>query len=130
LEDIEVSAGGFIVTGKNDEEVDRQVQITKGRISFYASTRSYLPVMATHGWDDTAAKLYRMSIDGKWSEMPSLITDDMVDAFSVVGTHDDIVPKLKARYGGYASSIGFDIPVESPEDEDKLKSMVAELQAP
>jgi alkanesulfonate monooxygenase SsuD/methylene tetrahydromethanopterin reductase-like flavin-dependent oxidoreductase (luciferase family) len=71
-----------------------------------------------------------MSVDGKWSEMPSLITDDMVDAFSVVGTHDDIVPKLKARYGGYASSIGFDIPVESPEDEDKLKSMVAELQAP
>ena len=129
LEDIEVTAGGFIVTGRDEEEVERQRQVTKGRISFYASTRSYLPVMSAHGWDDTAAKLYRMSIDGKWGEMPSLVTDDMLDAFSVIGTYDDIVPKLKAAYGSYASSIGFDIPVNSPEDEDLLKGMVAELQS-
>jgi probable F420-dependent oxidoreductase len=130
LEDIDVTAGGFIVTGKNEEEVEKERQVTKGRISFYASTRSYLPVMAAHGWNDTAAKLYRMSVDGKWGEMPSLITDDMLDAFSVIGTHDEIVPRLKAAYGDYATSISFSIPVESPEDEDRLKSMVAELQAP
>jgi probable F420-dependent oxidoreductase len=130
LEDIDVTAGGFIVTGKNEEEVEKERQVTKGRISFYASTRSYLPVMAAHGWDDTAAKLYRMSVDGKWGEMPSLITDDMLDAFSVIGTHDEIVPRLKAAYGDYATSISFSIPVESPEDEDRLKGMVAELQAP
>lgn len=130
LEDIEVTAGGFIVTGRNEEEVDRQRRITKGRIAFYASTRSYLPVMSAHGWDDTAAKLYRMSVDGQWSEMPSLITDEMLEAFSVVGSYDEIVPRLKTTYGRYASSIGFDIPVDTPEDEDRLKGMVAELQSP
>ncbi|HJO83066.1 MAG: TIGR03617 family F420-dependent LLM class oxidoreductase [SAR202 cluster bacterium] len=130
LEDLDISTGGFIVTGRDEEELEAQRQITKRRISFYASTRSYLPVMSAHGWDDTAAKLYRMSIDGKWAEMPGLITDDMLEAFSVIGTHDEIVPRLKATYSGYASSIGFDIPTPTPADEDRLKGMIEELQKP
>ena len=53
-----------------------------------------------------------MSVDNKWSEMPSQITDEMLDTFAVVGTHDRIVTKLKEAHGDYATSIGFDIPTE------------------
>lgn len=129
LGDIQISNGGFIVIGENEDEVERQKQITKNRISFYASTRSYLPVMAAHGWNDTAAALYRMSVDGKWEEMSSLITDDMLEAFSVIGTYDDIIPKLKAKYGKYASSIGFDFPAKTPEHEALLQCMITELRS-
>ena len=129
LKDIDINGGGFIVTGATEEEIEANRNITKGRISFYASTRSYAPVMNAHGWNDTAQRLYRMSVDGKWSEMPNLITDEMLDAFAVVGTYDDIVSKIKATYGIYASSVGFAIPVRSPEDRERLKEMVAELKA-
>ena len=66
LADLEVSGGGFIVTGATEEEIESSRRDTKRRISFYASTRSYAPVMHAHGWHDAAEKLYRMSIDGQW----------------------------------------------------------------
>jgi probable F420-dependent oxidoreductase len=128
LEDLEVSGAGFVVTGPDQQELERQKQITKGRIAFYASTRSYAPVMSAHGWDDTAEKLYRMSVDGQWSEMPAQITDEMLDAFAVIGTYDEIIPMVKKAYGGYAASLDFDIPVKTPQDEGLLKEMVQELR--
>ena len=128
LEDLEISGGGFIVTGTNEEEIEANRQITKNRIAFYASTRSYAAVMSAHEWDDTAAKLYRMSVDGKWSDMGAEITDDMLEAFSVIGDYDEIVDNIKQTYGTYSKSIGFSIPVRNAEDEERLKSMIADLQ--
>ncbi len=129
MADLEVSGGGFIVTGANQEEIEANRRITKNRISFYASTRSYAPVMHAHGWHDTAEKLYRMSIDGQWGQMGEQITDEMLDAFAVVGSYDDIVDEIKVRYGAYAGSIGFSIPTRTPEDEERLRSMLKSLQA-
>lgn len=129
VDDVDISGGGFIVTGATEEEIEAEKVVTKNRIAFYASTRSYAPVMNTHGWNDTAQKLYRMSVDDKWSEMGKEITDEMLDAFAVIGTHDEIVGKIKERYGPFANSIGFSIPVKGAEDEARLKSMIAELRA-
>ena len=128
LDEIEINAGGFIITGETEEEVESKKAGVKGQISFYASTRSYEGVMSTHGWDDTAAKLYRMSVDNKWPEMPGQITDEMLETFAVVGTYDEIVDKLKAAHGDYATSISFDFPTDTPEEEERVAAMVAELQ--
>lgn len=129
LDDFEINAGGFIITGATEEEVESKKPGVKGQISFYASTRSYEGVMSAHGWEDTAARLYRMSVDNRWGEMPAQITDDMLETFAVVGTHDEIVDKLKAAHGDYATSISFDIATPTGEDEEMLAGMVADLQA-
>ena len=129
LDDFEINAGGFIITGATDEEADSKRAGVKGQISFYASTRSYESVMSTHGWEDTAARLYRMSVDNRWGEMPAQITDDMLETFAVVGTHDEIVDKLKEAHGDYATSISFDIPTRTGEDEEMLSGLLAELHA-
>ena len=129
LDEIEINAGGFIITGETEEEVESKKAGVKGQISFYASTRSYEGVMSAHGWDDTAARLYRMSVDNKWPEMPGQITDDMLETFAVVGTYDEIVDKLKAAHGDYATSISFDFPTSTPEEEERVAAMVAELQS-
>ncbi len=129
LSDIEVSAGGFVVTAASEEALEKERAGAKTSIAFYASTRSYAPVMATHGWDDTAKKLYRMSVEGRWGEMGAEITDEMLDAFAVVGLYDEIVDKIKEQYGPYAGSINLSIPVETEEDRELLASMIRELQA-
>ena len=56
MDDIEVNAGGFTITGETEEEVEEKKAGVKRQISFYASTRSYEGVMSAHGWEDTAAK--------------------------------------------------------------------------
>ena len=129
LDDFEINAGGFVITGATEEEVEAKKAGVKGQISFYASTRSYESVMSTHGWEDTAARLYRMSVDNRWGEMPSQITDDMLETFAVIGTHDEIVDKLKRAHSDYATSISFDIPTSTGEEEEMLSGMVAELHS-
>ena len=128
IENLEISGGGFIVTGADEEEIEKNRQITKNRIAFYASTRSYAPVMNTHGWNDTAQKLYRMSVDGEWTKMGAEITDDMLDEFAVTDTYGGIVGKIKERHGVYASSVGFSIPTPNSDEEQRLKNMLAELR--
>ena len=127
IEDIEISGGGFIVTGSNEEELEKNKIETKSRISFYASTRSYADVMREHGWNDTHEKLYRMSIDGEWNKMGAEITDEMLGNFAVVGTHDQIADEIKSTYGRYASSVSFSIPVNTDEDEDVLRNIIKDL---
>ena len=129
LADLDIHGGGFIVTGADDEELAANMREAKNSISFYASTRSYAPVMNTHGWNDTAQKLYRMSVDGQWDQMGEQVTDDMLEAFAVVGTYDSIVDNIKERYGPFASSMSFSIPVRSPADEERLREMVQRLQS-
>lgn len=129
LSDIDINGGGYIITGPSEERIQKSRQEVKNAISFYASTRSYAPVMNAHGWNDTAQKLYRMSVDGKWSEMGAQITDEMLDEFAIVGAYDEIIDKVKATYGPFASSLSFSIPVNSGEDEEILKDMIARLQA-
>ena len=129
LSDIDINGGGYIITGPNEEHIQKSRQEVKNAISFYASTRSYAPVMNAHGWNDTAQKLYRMSVEGKWSEMGAQITDEMLDEFAIVGAYDEIIDKVKATYGPFASSLSFSIPVNSGEDEEVLKDMIARLQA-
>lgn len=129
LADIDINGGGYIITGPNEEHIQKSRQEVKNAISFYASTRSYAPVMNAHGWNDTAQKLYRMSVEGKWPEMGAQITDEMLDEFAIVGGYDEIIDKVKATYGPFASSLSFSIPVNSGEDEETLKDMIARLQA-
>ena len=127
IEDIEISGGGFIVTGSDEEELEKNKIETKNRISFYASTRSYADVMREHGWNDTHEKLYRMSIEGEWNQMGAEITDEMLGHFAVVGTHDQIADKIKSTYGRYASSVSFNLPVKTVEDEEVLRGIISDL---
>jgi alkanesulfonate monooxygenase SsuD/methylene tetrahydromethanopterin reductase-like flavin-dependent oxidoreductase (luciferase family) len=60
--------------------------------------------------------------------MATRITDDMLDEFAVIGTYDEIIPKIKERSAGVIDRVNFQIPVRSPEDEERLKSMIKELQ--
>ena len=116
------------MTGADEEELEKNKKITKGRISFYASTRSYGDVMKVHGWEDTHEKLYRMSVDGKWGDMSSQITDEMLDNFAVIGTYDDIADKIKSTYGRYADSVGFSIGVKDGKNEEALRSILHDLK--
>ena len=40
-----------------------------------------------------------LSKQGKWNEMGTLISDDIVEAFAIVAEPADVAAKLKARYG-------------------------------
>jgi len=125
---LEVSGGGFIVTGATQAEVEKNLEAARTRVSFYGSTRTYHSVFEAHGWTEIGPRLHEMSLKGQWEQMPGAVPDDVLEQFVVAGTYDEIVQKIKDRFGGICTRVGFSIPMRSPEDEERLKVMVRELQ--
>ena len=126
--DVDIVGGSFIITGKNEEEVEKAKAPVRQQLSFYASTRVYHPVLEVHGWEETGQQLFRLSMEGKWPEMAAAITDEMLDEFAIVGTYDELVPKIKERYSGLVTTLDFGFGVRSPEDHERLNYIVQELK--
>ena len=105
--ELDVCGGGFIMTGADEEAVAKSREMVRYRIAFYGSTRTYLPVMSLHGWDDLAAKLHHMSKTGQWKKMAAEVPDDVVDAFGVSATYDTLPPAIEARFGGVSDTVEF-----------------------
>jgi len=97
--DFEISYPVFVVTGKNDQEMEEATTATKRQIAFYGSTPAYQPVLESIGAGDLQGELNKMSKQGRWEEMGTLITDDILDAFAVSGPPESIPSQIKGRYG-------------------------------
>jgi hypothetical protein len=55
-----------------------------------------------------------MSVAGRWNDMPTEITDDVVRIFAACGTYDEIAAAIDARYGGLADAIELNFPPGTP----------------
>lgn len=123
-EDFEIIYSPFIVSG--DEETQaKTAENIKSRISFYGSTPAYRNVLGVHGWGDLHPRLNQLSKDGKWDEMPQLVTDEMVNTFAVVAEPDDVVGCIQSRFGDVIDRTGADFNFAEP---DQRKRMIAALR--
>ena len=74
---------------KDASGVEAAKQALKQHIAFYASTPTYHSVLAFHGWEEAGNELHRMSREGRWKEMPGVISDAMLEEWAIVGTADE-----------------------------------------
>nr|MBN1229790.1 TIGR03617 family F420-dependent LLM class oxidoreductase [Anaerolineae bacterium] len=105
LGNIDISASVFVITGKDESQIDGMRSFVRQQISFYASTPSYRVVFATHGWEDVAGELSRMATRKEWGAMPNLITDEMLNTFSITAPPDQIGAAVLERYRGLVNRI-------------------------
>lgn len=127
--DVTISGGGFIITGPNKGAIREATREARQRIAFYASTRTYLPVLECHGFQEIGPRLHQMSLEGKWDDMADLITDDILEVFAVIGEYDEIAPRVLERYGGLVQEVGLSIATSDTADEVQLKRIIRDLQA-
>jgi hypothetical protein len=52
----------------------------------------------------------------------------MLEEFAIIGTYDELVPKLKARYEGVVTTLDFGFGIRTPEDHERLAFIVQELK--
>jgi probable F420-dependent oxidoreductase len=119
----------FVVIGDTEAERAKAAQSVKQQIAFYASTRTYEPVLAAHGWESLTPQLHRKSVEGDWKGMAALITDEMLDTFAVAGTWDTIGPRLRERYAGLLDRTAFYRPEQPELDDPRLPRLVKEFNA-
>lgn len=113
-EDFEISGGGFVATGADDEAVNTMFEWVRKRIGFYGSTPSYWPVFEQHGWEELGLKLNDMSKKGQWDEMTQAISGDVVHEFCVTGRFDEIKDRIRQRFAGSVDVIS--LPNDTPKD--------------
>lgn len=115
-ENFEITGGGFVVTGKDDEAVSKLFDWVRYRVAFYGSTQAYWPVFEAHGLGDLGRKLNAMTRAGQWSEMAKEVSDDVVHLFAAVGRHDQIAKAIEARFGGLVDAVSASANSSKPSD--------------
>ena len=113
-DDVEITVEVIVGAGRTDEELQRALAI-KGILGFYGSTPAYKPVLDVHGWGDLQPELNRLSKQGDWATMASLMTDDIVHTLAVFGSPKECAREIVERYGARADRIcayfpGYDAP--------------------
>jgi alkanesulfonate monooxygenase SsuD/methylene tetrahydromethanopterin reductase-like flavin-dependent oxidoreductase (luciferase family) len=98
-----------VVARDTEEEIAEGVQFVKQQIAFYGSTPAYRPVLELHGWGELQGELNARTKRGEWDNA-SLIDDEMVDAFAVVGTPEEAIAEVKRRYGDVCTRITLQLP--------------------
>jgi probable F420-dependent oxidoreductase len=119
--DISLSTTVFVVTS-NEEEL-----LVRAQIGFYASTPSYRAVMALHGWEDTADRLSALVRQGKWGDLPSQLSEEMLETFAIVCTPQALGSKLKERYKGLVDRLGLYLPFIPGERDEFWRCLASEV---
>jgi len=123
-----VCGGGFIVTGPDRGSIRAAEAELRRRIAFYASTRTYSSVLECHGFAEIGQRLHQMSVRGEWAEMAELVSDDMLNAFAVIGEYDEIGEKFVQRYGGLLDEVNFVMFTSSPPEEAQMRKIIRQIQ--
>ncbi len=91
---------GLVVTGGTEREFEDAAGQVRRQIAFYGATPAYRGVLDLHGWGDLHTELHTLSKAGKWADMTSLIDDEMLGTFAVVGEPDKVGAQIVSRFGG------------------------------
>ncbi len=124
----EMAVMPLIATASDKAGLEARARDVRARIAFYASTPTYLIAFETQGHGDVARTLQSYSRAQRWDEMPGFISDEMIDHYAVIGTHDEIAGKLRQRFSGVASHLEFAIPVGGEADRATLRGLLASLR--
>jgi probable F420-dependent oxidoreductase len=127
LEGFEIVGPSFVVTGGTEEELATAAAGTRQQIAFYGSTPAYRGVLDIHGWGELQDELNALSKSGKWVEMGTLIDDEILNTFAVVGEPEQIGAELHQRYGDVIQRISFYAPYRS--DPERWQRVLADLRA-
>jgi len=128
-EQFEVSGGGFLATGKDEQAVQKGIEWVRWRIAFYGSTRTYHGVFEQHDLLDLGLKLHEMSKKGQWDDMPTEVSDDVIELFAAIGTFDDIAQRVAERYGGLVDTLSDDtVFYADPADRGLPTEVIAKIR--
>ncbi|MFN3742505.1 MAG: TIGR03617 family F420-dependent LLM class oxidoreductase [Anaerolineales bacterium] len=116
--EIQLSVTAFVATDESEKAFARS------QIAFYASTPTYHSVMELHGWGDVADRLSAHAARGEWSEMPPLISDEMLQEFCLVASPADLPAALRERYQGLADRLTLYTPFIPGEKDRFWKSLI------
>jgi alkanesulfonate monooxygenase SsuD/methylene tetrahydromethanopterin reductase-like flavin-dependent oxidoreductase (luciferase family) len=119
----------LVATAANEAELATRVRDVRSRLAFYVSTPAYRPAVEYHGLGDMARQLSLFARAQDWEKMPGYISDEILNLYAVIGTHDEIAERLCQRFGGIITDCEFSIAVKNDADKERLARIVKHVHA-
>ncbi len=94
----QISLSGLVATGSDDAQLDGAKDRVRAQIAFYGSTPAYKGVLDLHGWGQLQGELNSLARTGEWENMGTLVSDEVLDAFSVVGHVGEVATRVERRF--------------------------------
>ena len=133
IDDVDLLIPAFIVPGDTPEEREELVQRARTQIGFYGSTKNYAFQFDDLGFDGTSALLNERLKAGDLAGLAATITDDMLEAFAIIGPWDEIPDRIVERYGAMAERVISYLTVEDiardPQRLDKWAEVARAVRA-
>jgi probable F420-dependent oxidoreductase len=93
-------ASVLIVTGETEAERAKAESYARRQIAFYASTPTYRPFLAYHGFEALGRELSMLAREGRFGDMPARVPDALLDAVAVSAEPAGVGAAIGARYAG------------------------------
>jgi probable F420-dependent oxidoreductase len=126
--DCALSVPVFAITGRDADERAHAREQVRAQIAFYASTPSYGPVLAHHGWLGLHRELSALASRRRWDEMPGLVPDEVLREVAVEAEPAEIGPAVRERYAGLADRITLSRRFRPGEDDRFWRETLKELR--
>ena len=84
--------------------------------------------MDFYGWGGTAEQLSAHAARGEWTEMPALISDEMLNEFCIVTDEKNLATELKKRYNGIADRLALYTPFLPGERDEFWKQLTKTIK--
>ena len=102
IDDVTLVCPVMTAVGDTDEEIAAGRDHARLMIGFYGSTRTYAPVFEHHGFDGVSERLHTLQKEGDLAGMAAVVTDDILDHYTVSATWSELGGVLADRYRGIA----------------------------
>ncbi len=104
-QDVQVAIAIPYITGPTASTVDQSRESQRAVLGFLYSTPAYRRTLELFGWDDLGAQLQFMTRSGDWSQLGSLMTDEVLDALIPTGTWDHLPVVINDWFGGLVDAV-------------------------
>ncbi|AHY46124.1 putative F420-dependent oxidoreductase, MSMEG_2256 family [Rubrobacter radiotolerans] len=128
-EEVKLAVPVFAITGADGRQVEKQREAMRQQAAFYASTPTYRTVLEVHGWGEVGERLSTLAREKRWSEMPALITDEMLAEFAVEGEPDEIGDRIRERYSGLVERVALYMPFVPGERDRFWRNLIESVTA-
>lgn len=121
---IELASSIFVIPTDDAERTATRESEVRRQISFYASTPPYKPVFEIHGWGAVAERLSKLAARGKWTDMPDLIGDEILETFALRARWADLPAKVMEKYDGLLDRVSYYFPYAPGGNEEQWRATV------
>jgi hypothetical protein len=120
-------ASAAIATGDSDAAVSSERERQRRMLAFLYSTPAYSTSLERRGWVELPDQLRALVRAQRWDNLPTVLSDPVLDELVICGRYDELPGMLVARFGHVADGVVLP-PLGDENDDARLEACVAELR--